>query len=112
MYLCAQISRFLPWTHGYWLFNRDNMDAKSKLGNLEIEKSSDRALTRVNFIMMAVCGLIIVLGFCLMAGGATTTDNFNPDIFSTRRIIIGPALSFIGFVLMAFAIMYRPKNKQ
>ncbi len=88
------------------------MEAKSKLGNLEPERSSDRALTKINYILMAVCGLVIVLGFCLMAGGATTTDSFNPDIFSTRRIIVGPALSFIGFVMMAFAIMYRPKNKQ
>lgn len=71
------------------------------------ESESQMPLARINFIMMAVCGALIILGFVLMAGGSTTTDSFNPDIFSTRRIIIGPGLSFIGFVLMAFAILYR-----
>lgn len=74
------------------------------------QERSQMPLTGVNFIMMAVCGLLIVVGFCLMAGGATTTDNFNPDIFSVRRIIVGPAFSFIGFCLMAVAILYRSKT--
>ena len=46
-----------------------------------------------------------------MLGGSTNAvDGFNPDIFSTRRIVVGPALSFLGFLFMAFAIIYRPKK--
>lgn len=78
---------------------------------IENEAQSQMPLSRINFIMMIVCGLLIVLGFVLMAGGATTTDSFNPDIFSTRRVIIGPGISFIGFVLMAFAILYRKPSE-
>lgn len=66
-------------------------------------------LTKMNFILMAVCGAFIVIGFLLMLGGANDGAQFNDDIFSTRRVIIGPALSFIGFVAMAFAIIYRKK---
>lgn len=54
---------------------------------------------------------MIVIGFILMLGGATTETEFNPDIFSTRRIVIGPAVAFLGFVAMAIAIIVKPRNK-
>ena len=60
-------------------------------------------LGRNNFIIMAVAGVMIVLGFLLMLGGSSTNEAFNPDIFSTRRIVVGPAICFLGFVLMAIA---------
>ena len=52
-----------------------------------------------------------MLGFILMSGGGSTVENgFNPEIFSTRRIVVGPAVAFIGFVAMAIAIIIRPKK--
>ena len=68
-------------------------------------------LVKINFIMMGVSAFLIILGFLLMLGGSSTGDQFNPDIFSTRRIIVGPTIAFIGFVAMGIAIIYRPKNK-
>ncbi|MBQ7941082.1 MAG: DUF3098 domain-containing protein [Muribaculaceae bacterium] len=68
-------------------------------------------LASANFVRMAIAGILIVLGFILMAGGANEGEVFNQDIFSTRRIIIGPTVSFLGFVYMAFAINYKKKNK-
>ncbi|MCM1354927.1 MAG: DUF3098 domain-containing protein [Staphylococcus sp.] len=76
------------------------------------ENESQLPLLKINFILMAVAGVLIVLGFCLMAGGATDWDAFNPDIFSTRRIVVGPTIAFIGFIFMGFAIMYSPKKKK
>jgi len=70
------------------------------------------ALGKKNFILMAISITIIIIGFCLMLGGATTEEaGFNPDIFSTRRIIIAPTITSIGFILVAVAIMYKPKEK-
>ncbi len=74
------------------------------------EDKSTMPLTRINFILMAAAGLTIIVGFLLMAGGASTFDHFNADIFSTRRIIIGPGIAFLGFIFMGFAIMYSKKN--
>lgn len=68
-------------------------------------------LVKNNFIFMAIAGLMIVVGFLLMLGGSSTPDEFNPDIFSTRRIVAGPTIAFIGFVAMGFAIIYRPRKK-
>lgn len=66
---------------------------------------------RINFILMAIAGAAIIIGFLLMLGPKTTVAGFEPDIFSTRRIIIGPTLAFLGFVFMGFGIIYRPKRK-
>lgn len=65
-------------------------------------------LTRKSFIYMIVAGAMIVAGFLLMLGGGTTTEGFNEDIFSTRRIVIGPTVAFLGFVFMGVAIVIRP----
>ncbi|MCX4259934.1 MAG: DUF3098 domain-containing protein [Muribaculaceae bacterium] len=67
-------------------------------------------LVKINFILMAIAAAAILIGFLLMLGGSTTAQQFNPDIFSTRRIVIGPTIAFLGFVFMGFAIIYRPKN--
>ncbi len=68
-------------------------------------------LVKINFIMMACSALLIIIGFLLMLGGSSSGEEFNPDIFSTRRIIVGPTIAFIGFVAMGVSIIYRPKKK-
>ena len=67
-------------------------------------------LQRGYFIGMAIAGAMIVLGFLLMLGGSSTAEAFNPDIFSTRRIVVGPIIAFLGFVLMAVAIIIDPEK--
>ena len=73
-------------------------------------KNNNRlALSKTNFILIGVSFLIIVIGFLLMTGSATVTE-FNPDIFSTRRITVGPMISLFGFACMVFAILFTPKD--
>ena len=74
-------------------------------------KHSEFPLTRMNFILMLACGLLIVVGFVLMLGGQNQIDHFNNDIFSARRIVVGPTMAFLGFVGMAFAIIYKKREK-
>lgn len=70
---------------------------------------SERPFGKKNFIMMGSCLVLIILGFLLMSGGGNAdTTAFDPEIFSTRRIVVGPLLAFLGFLLMAFAIIYSP----
>ncbi|MBJ2184442.1 MAG: DUF3098 domain-containing protein [Muribaculaceae bacterium] len=87
------------------------MESKKKTDAILRESDSEKPLMRTNFIAMAVAGAMIVIGFILMLGGATTETEFNPDIFSTRRIVIGPAVAFLGFVAMAIAIIVKPRNR-
>lgn len=68
-------------------------------------------LHRINLILMAIAGAMIILGFLLMTGESTTMESFNPDIFSTRRIIVGPTIAFLGFIFMGYGIIYRSKKE-
>lgn len=67
-------------------------------------------LVKSNFILMAICGIMIIAGFLLMLGAPNGEEAFNPDIFSTRRIVVGPTIAFLGFLFMAFAIIYKKKE--
>ncbi len=67
-------------------------------------------LQRINFILMAVAGVMIIAGFLLMAGSPSSVTEFNPDIFSTRRIVVGPTIAFLGFLFMGAAIMWPAKK--
>ena len=78
---------------------------------IETEPRSRFALTKINFILMAIAGFVILTGFLLMLGGSTTVEAFNPDIFSTRRIVVGPTIAFLGFIFMGVAIVFRPRKK-
>ena len=69
-------------------------------------------LTKINFILMAICLLLIIIGFWMMTGDANMGDKFNPNIFESSRVTTGPIIAFLGFVLMAFAIIYRKKDKK
>lgn len=68
-------------------------------------------LTRLNFILMAAAGIVIVVGFLLMTGKPSGADEFNPDIFSTRRIVVGPTITFLGYIFMGAAIMWPSRHK-
>ena len=66
---------------------------------------------KTNFYMMAGCLVLIIVGFALMSGGGSADGvTFNPEVFSTRRIVVGPAITFLGFLLMAFAIIWKPRS--
>lgn len=67
-------------------------------------------LPKLNLILIAVSFAIIVLGFALMVG-APSGEVYNPDIFSFRRVTVGPMIALFGFVTMIFAILFRRKKK-
>ncbi len=85
-------------------------NSSKKAGGIDREDFDLLPLARNNFILMAVAGAMIVAGFLLMLGGASTPEQFNPDIFSTRRIVVGPAICFLGFVAMAVAVCIKPRK--
>ncbi len=69
-----------------------------------------QTLPKLNLILIAVAFVIIVIGFVLMVG-APSGEVYNPEIFSFRRITVGPMVSLFGFVFMIFAILFRAKKK-
>lgn len=72
---------------------------------------NQQKLSKINLIMITVCLAVIVLGFILMVGEPNGANQYNPDIYSFRRITVGPMVSFFGFLAMIVAILYKPRNK-
>lgn len=65
----------------------------------------------LNAILIAISLVIVVVGFALMVGEPSGAVEFNPDIFSLRRITVGPMFALFGFVMMIVAILYKPRKK-
>jgi hypothetical protein len=68
-------------------------------------------LSKINAIAIAICVVIIIVGFALMVGVPSGAAEYNPDIFSNRRITVGPMIALFGFVAMIVAILFQPKKK-
>ena len=69
-------------------------------------------LGKNNFIVMGIAGAIILIGFFLMWGEPSTPDNFNPDVFSDRRVVYGPNICFLGYILMIVGILVPSRKKK
>ncbi len=69
-------------------------------------------IPKLNAILIAISLLIVVLGFVLMAGEPSGATEFNPDIFSLRRITIGPMIALFGFIMMIVSILFKNRKKQ
>lgn len=67
------------------------------------------AFDRMNFILLAIGMAIVIIGMILMSGSGSTESAFNPEIFSTVRIKVAPAVCLFGYLFMIFAILKRPK---
>ena len=68
------------------------------------------AFNKTNFILLTAGMAIIIIGFLLMTGPGSTEGYFEPDIFSTRRIVVAPLISLFGFVFIIYGILRKPKN--
>lgn len=64
-----------------------------------------------NYILLAISVGIIILGLLLMSGGGSADNpEFTAEIFSTRRIVVAPIVTLVGFLLIIYAIMAKPKS--
>jgi len=70
------------------------------------------ALGKQNLVLIAIGFAIIVLGFILMMGSPSTEAAYNPDIFSFRRIVLGPGVSLGGFIFVIFGILYKKRKAE
>lgn len=71
------------------------------------------AFGKMNYLICGVSVLLIILGFVLMTGPASTIEGgFEPDIFSTKRIVIAPMVCFFGFLLMIVGILFPRKRTE
>lgn len=55
--------------------------------------------------ILSIAVVLIVVGYLLMAGPGSTDQQFNPGIFSTRRIVVAPMLCLVGYLLIIVGII-------
>ena len=72
----------------------------------------DFAFGRMNYLLLAIGMIVVIIGFVLMSGDGSTTDAYNPDIFSARRTKVAPIVCLLGFVSMIYAVVHKPKDKE
>ena len=71
----------------------------------------DFAFGKENFILIAAAVVLIIIGFIMMSGGGSPDGvSFNPEIFSTRRIVVAPIVTVLGFALVIIGILKKPKD--
>jgi uncharacterized membrane protein len=68
-------------------------------------------MPKANAILIAISFIIVVVGFALMVGAPSGATEYNPEIFSFRRITLGPMIAFGGFILMIVAILFKLQKK-
>jgi hypothetical protein len=68
------------------------------------------AFDKTNFILLAIGMVVVVIGFLLMTGPASSDTMYEPDIFSARRIKVAPVVCLLGFVSMIYAVIRKPKD--
>ena len=71
-----------------------------------------KILPKLNLILIGISFVIIIVGFALMVGEPSGATEYNPDIFSVRRITVGPMISLAGFIMMIVAILWKPKKNE
>ena len=87
---------------GYYTKKNKNMK--------ESKTQQQLALGKQNLIFLAIGVLVIFIGFALMMGSSSGVE-FNPDIFSSRRITLAPMVILGGFLFVIFAILWKTKTK-
>ena len=85
------------------------LNKSQKAKKSKVEKES-MPMSKMNYILMGISLLLIVLGFMLMSGSGNEGATFNNDVFSSRRIVVAPFITFIGFLCMIPAILYKGKR--
>ena len=70
------------------------------------------AFDTMNFILLVIGMAIIIIGFLLMSGAGSNEHTFDTDIFSTRRIVVAPTVTLIGFLSIIYAVIHKPKDNE
>lgn len=73
----------------------------------------DFAFGKLNYVICIASLLIVIIGFILMTGSSSSIEGgFDPDIFSTRRIVVAPMVVFFGFLAMIAGILFPADRKK
>ncbi|PHR46965.1 MAG: hypothetical protein COA32_08555 [Fluviicola sp.] len=78
------------------------------------DKQKTFVFNRSNYILLLIGIGLNILGFILMIGGAAETkEAFNEEeLFSHIRITLSPILILLGYIVIIYSIMKKPKKEK
>lgn len=86
------------------------MDITNNIPQKENHDKKNLAFGKGNFIALAAGLAVVLIGLILMSGGESTAEAYDPSIFDARHIKVAPVVTFIGFVSIIGAIIWKPKK--
>lgn len=60
---------------------------------------------KINYLLIVIGLLFIIVGLSLMSGESTMEGDFNPEIFSPRRIRFAPIVCLFGYLIEVVACL-------
>lgn len=92
--------------------NVKNSSLKGDDSLKEYSKNAPFSFNGKNYKLLLLGLAINILGFILMMGGAAEDPNefHHDELFSTTRITIAPMLIVLGYVVIMYSIMKKPKS--
>ena len=68
---------------------------------------------KMNYMLLGAGAVMVLLGFFLMSGGgsAVPTEFNGEELFSFRRITLAPFVVLLGFAVVAYGILRKPKSE-
>lgn len=77
------------------------------------DEKKSMAISKDNYKIMIVGAIITIIGFFVMAGGGSNDPNvYNPAVYSFARITLAPILILLGYAIVLYGIMKKPKNEK
>jgi hypothetical protein len=88
------------------------MSQKTTKKDQKPQPNQPMAFGRDNYILLLAGVVILIIGYLLMVGGGT--DNLNEfkkdELFSDRRITVAPVTLLVGFGVVLYGIMKKPRE--
>ncbi len=77
-----------------------------------VSKKYRMLFNREKYIGLVIALILLVLGFLLMSGpGNNQADQFDPRVFSFRRITLAPIILLLTYGGLIYLVMKKPKDK-
>lgn len=75
------------------------------------DKKAGFAFGKENYRLLIIGVVLLAIGFIMMVGGGSEDPTqFNPEIFSTRRITVAPIVVLAGFGVVLIAVLKKSKE--
>ena len=76
-----------------------------------INEKAEFLFKKENYMLIITGVVVLIVGYFLMSGGGQKPNEWKVDeIYSFRRVTLAPIVVVIGYVIVIFGILRKPKE--